>query len=109
MKLTFVISALTALAAALPGGSPGGYGDCLSQAAAEKLVAEYAAVIAQQPSDLGGPVKTARAITAAGYSETSDSANIQLGIPVSTLKSLYIFTLVALTGSITARCRDHPI
>ena len=85
MKLSIFASALSlaSVAVALPGGSPGGYGgSCISQSAAEKLVAEYSAVIAQQPSDLGGPAKTARLITAPGYSETSDSANFFIGIPV---------------------------
>ena len=56
---------------------------CISQDAAEKLVAEYSAVIGQLDSDLGDPVTTAQKIIAKNYQEFSDSANSQLGIPVS--------------------------
>lgn len=38
--------------------------------------------IAHQPSDLGNASVTAAAITDANYTETSDSANIILGLPV---------------------------
>ena len=60
-------------------------GNCVTQSEAETIVARYAAVISGQSSDLGGPVKTARAIAATNYSEQSDSANQQIGIPVSSL------------------------
>ena len=79
-SLTVALSALSALVVAVPNGY--GNAGCLSQTQAETLVHEYAAVIAQQPSDLGGPTKTARLITAPGYQEYSDSANQQIGIPV---------------------------
>ena len=81
--MKFSLSVALASLASFAFAAPPAYGNCLSQAEAETLVARYAAVVAQVPSDIGGPIKTARAITANGYTETSDSANIQLGIPVS--------------------------
>ena len=85
MKFAIFASALSFLASSAVARPPygSGYENCISQSAAEKLVAEYSAVIAHQSSDLGGPAKTARLITAPGYTETSDSANFYLGIPVS--------------------------
>ena len=79
-SLTVALSAAASFAVAVPNGY--GNAGCLSQSQAETLVHEYAAVIAQVPSDLGGPTKTARLIAAPGYQEYSDSANQQLGIPV---------------------------
>ena len=80
MKSTFVAFALSALASVAFGG-PAHY-NCLSQSEANTLVDRYGAVISQQPSDIGSPVATAQYITNAGYTETSDSANQVLGIPV---------------------------
>lgn len=86
MKLIYALSAVAPLIAALPGPQyGGGGGGCISQSAAETLVSRYAAVIAQQSSDLGGPVKTARAIAAQNYQEQSDSANQQIGIPLGAI------------------------
>ena len=86
MKLSlFAIASLGSVAFALPtspAGYHGGHGRCLSQDAAETLVAEYRAVIGQVDSDLGDPVTTAQQIIARNYQESSDSANSQLGIPV---------------------------
>lgn len=86
MKFTiFALAAVASFVTAAP-TSPDGYGGyCVTQADAEKLVAEYAAVISASPSDLGGPVKTAKLITGRNYVEQSDSANQQIGIPVRTL------------------------
>lgn len=85
MKSIFVAAAsLISFAVAAPHHGGGGhYSGCVSQDYAEKLVAEYAAVISGQSSDLGGPVKTARAIAYSDYEEQSDSANILGGLPVS--------------------------
>ena len=81
-SILFALTTVAALAVALPWhGGGGGYG-CISQSDAELLVSRYAAVISASDSDLGGPVKTARAIAAQGYTEQSDSANILGGIPV---------------------------
>jgi hypothetical protein len=83
MKSFFVaLTALASLAVAVP-SSGSGSGYCLCDADAEKLVSRYAAVIAEQDSDLGDPVTTAKAIIARNYAEQSDSANQQIGIPVS--------------------------
>ncbi|KAK5162996.1 uncharacterized protein LTR77_011051 [Saxophila tyrrhenica] len=85
MKSFFtVLSAIASLAVAAPHHG-GHHNKCISQSEAETLVARYAAVIAGQPSDLGGPVKTARAIAAKGYSEQSDSANQLGGLPLGSL------------------------
>ncbi|KAK3719520.1 hypothetical protein LTR37_004378 [Vermiconidia calcicola] len=78
------LSALASLALAVPTGG-GNYEQCISQAEAELFIERYAAVIAAEPSDLGGPTLTARAIVARGYSETSDSANTQLGLPLGSV------------------------
>ena len=86
MKLTVILSSLAALAFAIPTAPPT-YDNCLSQEEAETLVARYAAVVAQQPSDIGNATETAIAITADSYTETSDSANIQIGIPVCLLRN----------------------
>lgn len=79
-SILFALTTVASLAVALPWNG-GGYG-CISQSDAELLVSRYAAVISASDSDLGGPVKTARAIAAQGYTEQSDSANILGGIPV---------------------------
>ena len=87
LKMKSIILALAtvaSLAVASPHGGPYG-GQCISQSDAELLVSRYAAVISASSSDLGGPVKTARAIAAKGYTEQSDSANILGGIPVRKL------------------------
>lgn len=83
MRSTFVAFALSALASLT---SAGHEGYCISQSDATTLVNRYGAVISQQPSDIGSPTYTARYITNPGYTETSDSANIVLGIPVCVLK-----------------------
>lgn len=77
----FAAVAIASLAYAAPGGVYGGR-NCISQSEGEALAARYAAVIAGEASDLGGPVRTARAIAAQGYVEQSDSANILGGLPV---------------------------
>ena len=81
MRFNLALAAsLASGALAVPWGKGGGgNGKCLSQSEAETLVNEYAAVIAQQPSDLGSAADTAAAIAAAGYQEQSDSANTQIG------------------------------
>ncbi|KAK3049763.1 hypothetical protein LTR09_008939 [Extremus antarcticus] len=84
MKFTiFALATVASLATAAPTSRDTGY--CVCQADAETLVARYAAVIAAQPSDLGGPIKTAKAITGRNYVEQSDSANQQIGIPLGVL------------------------
>ncbi|KAK3045961.1 hypothetical protein LTR09_012516 [Extremus antarcticus] len=81
MKFSVVaLAALAPLAIAAP--SKRNWGNCVSQSEAELLVSRYAAVISTSPSDLGGPVRTARAIAAQGYVEQSDSANILGGLPL---------------------------
>ena len=80
-SILYALTAVASVVVAAPHGGGGGYG-CISQSDAELLVSRYAAVIAGQSSDLGGPKKTARAIAAKGYSEQSDSANILGGLPV---------------------------
>ena len=110
MKLAISAFALASLASSALAGGGGGYGNgkkCLSQSQAETLVNEYSAIIAQQPSDLGGPVRTARAIIAPGYTETSDSANMQLGIPASLLYTCLMKQVV--TNMTTAWSRHRPI
>lgn len=90
MKSTFfALATVASFVAAAPwhGGHHGGYG-CISQSDAELLASRYAAVIAQSDSDLGGPVKTAKAIAAPSYLEQSDSANILGGLPVSKASDL---------------------
>ena len=79
-SILFALATVASLAVALPWHG-GGYG-CISQSDAELLVSRYAAVISASDSDLGGPVVTAEAIAAEGYTEQSDSANILGGIPV---------------------------
>lgn len=82
-SIFFALATAASFAFAAPHGGGGGYGDgCISQSDAETLVSRYAAVIAQMSSDIGGPVKTAKAIAAKGYMEQSDSANILGGLPV---------------------------
>ena len=79
MKLSFVASTLALLAsAALAAPSY----KCVSQSEAEQLVSLYGTVIADQPSSIGTPAQTVRAITNVDYMEQSDSANIIIGIPV---------------------------
>ncbi|KAK3681217.1 hypothetical protein LTR37_020931 [Vermiconidia calcicola] len=86
MKFTLAIASLASLAIAAPQGSYGnGGGFCLSQSCAENLVNRYAAVVAGQASDIGGPVRTARQIIAANFEEQSDSANQQIGRPLGAL------------------------
>lgn len=95
MKLsiqTLALSLLSAVSAAPVGDGaliPRQQTLCLipqvNQLQAQQLVARYAAVIAQKPSDLGSPTQTANLIVDSTYSEQSDSANIQIGIPVSSL------------------------
>lgn len=80
-SIIFALAAIASSVFAAP-NSPGGYYHCISQSDAELLVSRYAAVISAQASDLGGPVKTAKAIAARGYVEQSDSANILGGLPV---------------------------
>lgn len=60
-----------------------GYSGCLSQDKANQIVAEYAAIQAQVPSDLGSAKRTAQRLLAPGFTETSDSLNELIGIPVS--------------------------
>ena len=88
-SIFFALTAVASLVAAAPSGSDY-YGGCISQSDAELVVSRYAAVIAGASSDLGGPVKTARAIAAKGYQEQSDSANILGGIPVSSSNARYL-------------------
>ncbi len=80
MKFIISLAAMASFAVAAPWNWPQGY--CLSDSEADTIVARYAAVIAQQPSDLGSAVVTAKAIVAKNYTEQSDSANQQIGIPV---------------------------
>ena len=86
---TFAAATLATLASALPSPQSSYSGACLTQSDADKLVAEYAAVQAHASSDLGGPWKTARAIIAPGFQETSDSLNELIGIPVSFASSCF--------------------
>lgn len=61
MKLTsvaFAVALLTPFASCAPASY------CLTQSEANTLVERYGSVIAQQNSDLGSPVVTARAIAA---------------------------------------------
>ncbi len=81
MKATFFALAASSVASAL--ALPWGGSGCLSQSDANTLVARYADVIAQRPSDIGSPTATAEFIAAVGYFEESDSANINIGLPVS--------------------------
>lgn len=79
--LTFVLALAAALALAAP---PSGYGDqCITRQEASKLVGYYAAVLDHQGTDLGTPEQTVAAIMVPSYKEYSDSANEQIGLPVS--------------------------
>ena len=71
-----------AFAYCAPSSGYGSDANCLCQSEGEDLAARYAAVIAQQNSDIGTPVETAQQIIAKNYLEQSDSANQQIGIPV---------------------------
>lgn len=88
MKLAITSLSLSFLASSALAGRAGNGAGCLSQQAAETLVGRYAAVLGQVDSDIGTPVETAYGITLPSYSEYSDSANIQLGIPVRLLHEL---------------------
>jgi hypothetical protein len=105
-SISLALTAVASLAAAVPqyGNSPPS--NCISQSDAQTLVARYAAVIAETSSDLGSAVKTAKAITAQGYTEQSDSANIELGIPVGRLAILQKASLLTAYDTSWARSQS---
>ena len=63
-RFTLALAALASLVSAAPPSYGGASRHCLSQTAANTLVARYAAVIGQYDSDLGNATVTAEAIAA---------------------------------------------
>lgn len=84
MKLSFAALALSfaSSAVAWPALKRHYYG-CLSQDDANTIVSEYAALQNHQGTAIGGPKRTAKQLLASDFSETSDSLNELIGLPVS--------------------------
>lgn len=96
MKFTSVLAALaaTAVVASPVESLKRGYGECLCQADAEKIVTEYIAILSHTSSDLGNASETAQALLDDNYTEISDSILSLEGQPLGTAtfvgKQLYI-------------------
>ena len=81
MKFFGVLAPLVMATTALAAPGWGDRNGALSQRDAEDIVAKFSSILTH--ADIPTANKTAQALIAEGYTETSDSINILAGFPVS--------------------------
>ena len=99
MKLTSILAAAGLASSVIASPVTEKRWHCLSQAFAEKIVAEYASILGHYDSDLGSPNVTANAILSDSYEEISDSILSLEGLPLGGVtfsgKQTYIASTLA--------------